>query len=67
VPGLTTAHPQRVAVAAIAAWSLVHGLARLKLSGALDAAGLPQQAGGDLSSIASRVVRQLLVGTSPDE
>jgi len=61
------ASPERVAVAATAAWSLVHGLATLKLSGALDAAGLPQQAGGDLSSIASRAVRQLFVGTSPDE
>ena len=48
------------AVASIAAWSLVHGLATLQLSGALQAAGLLQQAGGDLPSIASRAVRQLL-------
>jgi AcrR family transcriptional regulator len=47
------------AVAAIAAWSLVHGMATLQLSGALQAAGLLQQAGGDLPSIASRAVRQL--------
>lgn len=59
--------PERIAVAAIAAWSLVHGLATLKLSGALDAAGLPQQAGGDLSSLASRAVRQLFGGTSPSQ
>ena len=37
-----------IPVASIAAWSLVHGMATLKLSGALDAAGLLQQAGGDL-------------------
>jgi AcrR family transcriptional regulator len=47
------------AVASIAAWSLVHGLATLQLSGALQAADLLQQAGGDLPSIASRAVRQL--------
>jgi AcrR family transcriptional regulator len=43
---------EAIAVASIAAWSLVHGMATLQLSGALDAAGLPQQAGGDLRSIA---------------
>ena len=47
------------AVASSAAWSLVHGLATLQLSGALQAADLLQQAGGDLPSIASRAVRQL--------
>jgi AcrR family transcriptional regulator len=52
------------ALASIAAWSLVHGTATLKLSGALDAAGLPQNAGGDLRSIALRAVRQLFDGTS---
>ena len=56
-----------IAVAAIAAWSLVHGMATLKLSGALDAAGLLQQAGGDLPSIALRAVRQLFSGASPSE
>jgi AcrR family transcriptional regulator len=59
--------PERIAVPAIAAWSMVHGLATLKLSGALDATGLPQQAGGDLSSLASRAVRQLFGGTSPSQ
>lgn len=47
------------AVAAIAAWSLVHGLAVLTLSGALDQAGLREQAGGDLASVAVRVARRL--------
>jgi AcrR family transcriptional regulator len=56
-----------IAVASIAAWSLVHGLATLQLSGALDAAGLSQQAGGDLRSIALRAVRQLFSGLSPSE
>ena len=36
-------------------------------SGALDAAGLPQQAGGDLRSIALRAVHQLFSGVSPNE
>jgi AcrR family transcriptional regulator len=56
-----------IAVASIAAWSLVHGMATLQLSGALDAAGLAQQAGGDLPSIALRAVRQLFDRTSPSE
>ena len=56
-----------IAVASIAAWSLVHGMATLKLSGALGAAGLLQQAGGDLPSIALRAVRQLFRGESPSE
>jgi AcrR family transcriptional regulator len=56
-----------IAVASIAAWSLVHGMATLKLSGALDAAGLLQQAGGDLPSIALRAARQLFSGASPSE
>jgi AcrR family transcriptional regulator len=56
-----------VAVASIAAWSLVHGLATLQLSGALADAGLLQQAGGDLPSIALRAVRQLFGGASPSE
>ncbi|MDF2746104.1 MAG: bacterial regulatory s, tetR family protein [Propionibacteriaceae bacterium] len=56
-----------VAVASIAAWSLVHGMATLQLSGALDAAALPQQAGGDLPSIALRAVRQLFDGAPPSE
>ncbi len=47
------------AVAAIAAWSLVHGLAVLTLSGALDQAGLRDQAGGDLPSVAVRAARRL--------
>jgi AcrR family transcriptional regulator len=53
-----------IAVASIAAWSLVHGMATLTLSGALDAAGLTQQAGGDLPSITLRAVRQLFGGSS---
>jgi AcrR family transcriptional regulator len=57
--------PEGLAVASIAAWSLVHGMATLQLSGALDAAGLPQQAGGDLRSIALRAVHQLFSGISP--
>jgi AcrR family transcriptional regulator len=48
-----------LAVASIAAWSLVHGLATLQLSGELEAAGLLQLAGGDLRSIATRAVQQL--------
>jgi AcrR family transcriptional regulator len=56
-----------IAVASIAAWSLVHGMATLQLSGALDAAGLPQQAGGDLPSIALRAIKQLFSGVSPSE
>jgi AcrR family transcriptional regulator len=56
-----------IAVASIAAWSLVHGMATLRLSGALDAAGLLQQAGGDLPSVALRAVRQLFSGASPSE
>ena len=56
-----------IAVASIAAWSLVHGMATLQLSGALEAAGLAQQAGGDLPSIALRAVRQLFDGTSPSK
>jgi hypothetical protein len=59
--------PEGIAVASIAAWSLVHGMAALQLSGALDAAGLPQQAGGDLRSIALRAVHQLFSGASPSE
>ena len=54
-------------MASIAAWSLVHGMATLQLSGALDAAALPQQAGGDLPPIALRAVRQLFDGASPSE
>jgi hypothetical protein len=42
-------------------------MATLKLSGALDAAGLLQQAGGDLPSIALRAARQLFSGESPSE
>ena len=56
-----------IAVASIAAWSLVHGMATLQLSGALEAAGLAQQAGGDLPSIALRAVRQLFDGASPSK
>jgi AcrR family transcriptional regulator len=56
-----------VAVASIAAWSLVHGLATLQLSGALADAGLLEQAGGDLSSIALRALRQLFGGAPLDE
>jgi AcrR family transcriptional regulator len=55
------------AVASIAAWSLVHGMATLQLSGALQAAGLLQQAGGDLPSIASRAVRELFGAASSSE
>ena len=56
-----------IAVASIAAWSLVHGMATLQLSGALEAAGLAQQAGGDLPSIALRAVRQLFDGAPPTD
>jgi AcrR family transcriptional regulator len=56
-----------IALASIAAWSLVHGMATLKLSGALDATGLLQEAGGDLPSIALPAVRQLFSGASPGE
>ena len=55
-----------VAVASIAAWSLVHGLATLQLSGELEAAGLLQHTGGDLPSIALRAVQQLF-GGAPSE
>ena len=50
---------QDQAVAAIAAWSLVHGLAVLTLNGALDQAGLREQAGGDLPSVAVRAAERL--------
>jgi len=36
VAGTLTGDPEQVAVAAVAAWSLVHGIATLTLSGALD-------------------------------
>ena len=55
-----------VAVASIAAWSLVHGLATLQLSGGLEAAGLLQLAGGDLRTIALRAVQQLFGGASSE-
>ncbi len=45
------------AVAAIAAWSLVHGLAVLTINGA--AARLHERAGGDLQSVAERTTRLL--------
>ena len=45
------------AVAAIAAWSLVHGLAVLTINGA--AASLHERAGGDLQSVAERSTRLL--------
>jgi AcrR family transcriptional regulator len=54
------------AVASIAAWSLVHGLATLQLSGGLEAAGLLQLAGGDLRTIALRAVQQLFGGASSE-
>ena len=58
---------EEIAVASIAALSLVHGLATLQLSGALADAGLLQQAGGDLPSIALRAVRQLFGGAASGE
>lgn len=57
--------PDRVAVAATAAWSLVHGLATLTLSGALQAAGLPERAGGDLHSLVLRAAQQLFAPRTP--
>ena len=53
-------------MASIAAWSLVHGLATLQLSGGLEAAGLLQMAGGDLRTIAVRTVQQLFGGASSE-
>lgn len=49
--------PEDLAVAAIAAWSLVHGLAVLTISGA--ATSLQEQAGGDLQSVAERTTQLL--------
>ena len=57
---------ESIAVASIAAWSLVHGLATLQLSGGLEAAGLLQHAGGDLPSVARRAVQQLFRGASSE-
>lgn len=51
--------PEDRAVTAIAAWSLVHGLSVLMLNGALDQAGLIDQAGGDLTSVALRAAELL--------
>ncbi|MFP5281890.1 MAG: TetR/AcrR family transcriptional regulator [Actinomycetes bacterium] len=50
---------QHLAVGAIAAWSLVHGLATLALSGALQATGLTERAGGDLHDVAVAAARVL--------
>lgn len=54
--------PAELAIASIAAWSLVHGLAVLTLSGAL--ATLQERAGGDLQSVAERTTR-LLFASAP--
>ena len=49
--------PEQAAAVAISAWSVVHGLATLVLSRALDATVLRQAAGGgDLSALARRVL-----------
>ncbi len=60
----TGARPEDVALAAIAAWSLVHGLAVLTLSGSLD--GLLAEAGGDLASVAERAALLLFRSDSDD-
>jgi len=54
-----TGTEQQVAVGAVAAWSLVHGLATLALSGALRATGLADRAGGDLHAVAVEAARLL--------
>lgn len=53
------ASPAEGAVSAIAAWSMVHGLGTLLLSGALDESGLQEQAGGDVHSLTVRAARRL--------
>lgn len=57
--------PEDRAVAAIAAWSLVHGLAVLTINGA--ASNLHERAGGDLQSVAERTARLLFDPTSAPE
>ncbi len=52
VSALTGLNPAAVAVAATAAWSLVHGLATLLLSGAVDLEELTRLTGGDLHAVA---------------
>lgn len=51
--------PAEVAVSAIAAWSMMHGLGTLLLSGALGESGLSAAAGGDVRSLSVRTARML--------
>jgi AcrR family transcriptional regulator len=64
---VTGASPADVALAATAAWSLVHGLATLLLSGAVDLDELTRVAGGDLHAVAVRTAEQLFRPTNPTD
>ncbi len=55
-----------VAVAAVAAWSMVHGLATLALAGAL-APDLTEAAGGDLHDLVLRSARLLFTTADPTD
>ena len=58
--------PARAAVAAISAWSVVHGLAMLTLSGALDSTELPEAAGSrNLADLARQVLTSPFATPAP--
>ena len=57
--------PEDVAVAAVASWSLVHGIATLARSGALASWGLPAQAGADVHAMTLRAARLLFTRPEP--
>ena len=57
VARIVTGDPEQVAVAAVAAWSLVHGIATLTLTGALD--DLYSQSGGNRHDVVVRAARLL--------
>ena len=62
VAGVMTGDPEQVTVAAVAAWSLVHGMAALTLSGALD--DLYTGASGDRHDLVVRVAHLLYPSSS---
>ena len=63
--GRSADDPASAAAAATAAWSLVHGLAILILSGSLDASGLRAAVGdGDVGEVARRAAAFLFVPES---
>lgn len=64
---LTGPTPAEVAVASTAAWSLVHGLATLLLSGAVDLDELTRVTGGDLHAVAVRTAELLFPPSTPPQ